>query len=252
MQEISHHIGQQQAYIMQLGIADVIKIIMRKVVQDCKGTICKRMLKNLFGLGFCGFNRKLGCICRLADIQKPKTNVISYVKENMKNQFLYLLVIPALFAMQCSKKMTTHTEATKTTTMNTNDSNAVVKTEEEWKKILSPEEYRILREKGTERAFSSEYETLWDSGTYVCKACGAELFTSATKFDAGCGWPSFYQGINKSAVKEIVDNTHGMSRTEVVCARCNGHLGHVFTDGYGQPTGLRYCINGVSLGFKKK
>ena len=125
-------------------------------------------------------------------------------------------------------------------------------TEEEWKQRLTPEEYRVLRQKGTERPCSSPFEQVWDSGTYVCKGCGNELFRSETKFDAGCGWPSFYESIDKSKVKEIADYSHNMIRTEVVCARCGGHLGHVFNDGYGQPTGLRYCINGVSLGFRKK
>ncbi len=129
---------------------------------------------------------------------------------------------------------------------------SIVKTEAEWREALGPEAYRVLREKGTERPYSSEFETTWDSGIYVCKGCGAELFESKTKFDAGCGWPSFYQSIDKKAVKEILDKSHGMIRTEVVCAKCGGHLGHVFNDGYDQPTGLRYCINGVSLGFKKK
>lgn len=128
----------------------------------------------------------------------------------------------------------------------------IQKTEEEWKSVLGEESYRVLRLKGTERPFTSEYETLWDSGTYVCKGCGQELFSSETKFDAGCGWPSFYQSIDKSRIKEIADYSHGMSRVEVVCSACGGHLGHVFNDGYGQPTGLRYCINGVSLGFRKK
>ena len=109
-----------------------------------------------------------------------------------------------------------------------------------------------MREKGTEKPYSSEYETLWDSGTYVCKGCNSELFSSNTKFDAGCGWPSFYQSIDKSKVKEILDTAYGMTRVEVVCANCGGHLGHVFNDGYNQPTGLRYCINGASLGFVKK
>ena len=129
---------------------------------------------------------------------------------------------------------------------------SVVKTEEEWRAVLGPDAYRVLREKGTERPYSSEFETTWDSGIYVCKGCGAELFESKTKFDAGCGWPSFYQSIDKKAIKEIIDKSHGMIRTEVVCAACGGHLGHVFNDGYDQPTGLRYCINGISLGFKKK
>lgn len=128
----------------------------------------------------------------------------------------------------------------------------VVKTEEEWKQQLGDFSYHVLREKGTERPYSSEFETLWDSGTYVCKGCGAELFHSETKFDAGCGWPSFYQSVNKDAILEILDKSHGMIRTEVVCKKCGGHLGHVFNDGYDQPTGLRYCINGASLGFVKK
>ena len=128
----------------------------------------------------------------------------------------------------------------------------VNKTEAEWMAQLGESAFQVLRKKGTERPFTSEYETLWDSGVYVCKGCGEELFLSTTKFDAGCGWPSFYQSIDKSKVKEITDNSHGMSRVEVVCNNCGGHLGHVFNDGYNQPTGLRYCINGVSLGFVKK
>jgi peptide-methionine (R)-S-oxide reductase len=128
----------------------------------------------------------------------------------------------------------------------------VVKSEEEWKKQLGDFSYNVMREKGTERPYSSEYETLWDSGIYVCKGCGSELFHSETKFDAGCGWPSFYQSIKKDAILEILDKSHGMIRTEIVCKKCGGHLGHVFNDGYDQPTGLRYCINGASLGFVKK
>lgn len=159
------------------------------------------------------------------------------------------MLLPLLAATQCKSQQT---NSTKSTTMDTSKNFTITKTDEEWKQILTPEEYRVLRQKGTERPFTSEYETLWDTGTYVCKACGAELFTSNTKFDAHCGWPSFYKSIDKSAVKEVVDSSHGMVRTEVVCAQCGGHLGHVFDDGYEQPTGLRYCINGVSLGFKKK
>ena len=128
----------------------------------------------------------------------------------------------------------------------------IEKTDNEWKAILGDFSFNVMREKGTEKPYSSEYETLWDSGTYVCKGCNSELFSSNTKFDAGCGWPSFYQSIDKSKVKEILDTAYGMTRVEVVCANCGGHLGHIFNDGYNQPTGLRYCINGASLGFVKK
>ena len=128
----------------------------------------------------------------------------------------------------------------------------VNKSEEEWKNQLSEEEYHVLREKGTERPFTGKYDQFWDSGTYVCKACGAELFNSETKFDAGCGWPSFYQSVSKDKVKEVLDTSHNMVRIEVTCANCGGHLGHVFNDGPQDKTGLRYCINSVSLGFRKK
>lgn len=130
-------------------------------------------------------------------------------------------------------------------------SKSVILSEAEWKKKLSPEEYHVLREKGTERPYSGEYETHWESGIYVCKACGAELFSSSTKFDAGCGWPSFYKTLNKTGIREVPDFSHGMERIEVQCAHCGGHLGHVFPDGP-EPSGLRYCINSVSLGFVKK
>ncbi len=123
------------------------------------------------------------------------------------------------------------------------------KTEEEWKKELSPKQYYVLREKGTERPFTGRFDDHWDSGTYVCAACGNELFQSNTKFNAGCGWPSFYEALDKSKVVEKTDYSHGMTRIEVMCANCGGHLGHVFNDGP-NPTGLRYCINSESLDFK--
>jgi len=127
----------------------------------------------------------------------------------------------------------------------------VVKTPAAWKEILSPIEYNVLREQGTERAFTGEY---WDNkkeGVYKCRACDLPLFSSDTKFKSGTGWPSFYTPIDKTSIEEEVDNSYGMRRVEVHCARCGGHQGHVFRDGP-QPTGLRYCINSVSLRFEEK
>lgn len=122
----------------------------------------------------------------------------------------------------------------------------VIKTEEQWRKELTPEQYRVLREKGTEMPFSGEYENTTTSGMYRCAACGQELFLSDTKFDSGCGWPSFFQPATEGKIDEHVDTSHGMRRVEVTCSRCGSHLGHVFPDGP-NPTGLRYCINSVSL-----
>ncbi len=128
----------------------------------------------------------------------------------------------------------------------------VEKTEEQWRRELTPEQYRVLREAGTERAFGAAYEEFkkQGAGTYVCGGCGAELFSSKEKFDSHCGWPSFYDPANAKNVITREDNSLGGRRTEVLCARCNGHLGHVFTgEGFPTPTDKRYCINGVSLKF---
>lgn len=126
------------------------------------------------------------------------------------------------------------------------DGTRVKKSEAEWKQELTPEQFRILREKGTERAFTGEYHDAKDEGVYRCAACGEKLFSSAAKYDSHSGWPSFYEPISETNVEEASDTSHGMVRTEVMCSRCGGHLGHVFPDGP-QPTGQRYCINSASL-----
>ncbi len=127
----------------------------------------------------------------------------------------------------------------------------VVKTPNEWKEILNPVEYNVLREQGTERSFTGEYWDNKEKGTYNCRGCQLPLFSSDTKFKSGTGWPSFYTPVDKAHIEEHVDISYGMRRVEVVCARCGGHQGHVFPDGP-EPTGLRYCINSVSLSFEKE
>ena len=127
----------------------------------------------------------------------------------------------------------------------------IEKSDAEWRAQLTSEQYKVTRKKGTERAFTGEYHDCKDPGIYRCVCCGNALFDAATKFESGTGWPSYYQPIKKENVKEIVDTSYGMRRVEVVCARCGGHLGHVFEDGP-KPTGLRYCLNSVSLDFVPK
>ncbi len=127
----------------------------------------------------------------------------------------------------------------------------ITKTDAEWKAQLDPASYNVLREEGTERPYTGKYAANHEKGLYVCNGCGLPLFSSDTKFESGTGWPSFFQPIDKTHVLEKTDNTLGMKRTEVVCHRCGGHLGHVFEDGP-EPTGLRYCMNSVSLNFQKQ
>jgi len=171
---------------------------------------------------------------------------------------LILLMLTAL--QQCSYSQTSspnqkkqHMDSTKkenNPAYSRTDSTKVNLTDEEWKKILPAEVYHIARQKGTERPWSSKFETSKEIGTYYCAVCGNPLFKSDTKFESGCGWPSFYEPVTKGSIIYNPDNSHGMQRTEVVCGRCKSHLGHVFDDGP-PPTGLRYCINGVVLDFEK-
>jgi peptide-methionine (R)-S-oxide reductase len=124
------------------------------------------------------------------------------------------------------------------------------KSNEDWKKELTSDEYRVLREKGTERAFTGEYWDNHEHGVYYCRGCSQKLFDSETKFDSGTGWPSFFRPSSDDAVTAITDKSYGMVRTEIVCSNCGGHLGHVFPDGP-RPSGLRYCMNSISLKFEK-
>ena len=177
----------------------------------------------------------------------------------MKKWNLIILLVAGSF-QQCSYSQNSSSEKNKTTTMNANDkkpsvysrtdSSKVNISEEEWKKMLPGEVYTVARLKGTERPWTSKFENFSDTGTYYCAACGNPLFRSNTKFDSGCGWPSFYEAISKTSIIYTEDNTHGMKRTETQCGRCKAHLGHLFDDGP-PPTGLRYCINGVVLDFEK-
>ena len=128
--------------------------------------------------------------------------------------------------------------------------NKIVKTDAEWRAELSPEQYRVLRQQGTEAPFTGEYDEVFEPGTYLCAGCGAELFESDAKYNSGCGWPAFSEPVAE-AVEEDTDLGHGMVRTEVTCARCGGHLGHVFPDGP-RPTGLRYCINSAALKLEER
>lgn len=173
-------------------------------------------------------------------------------------QILALMLLGSLFtncgysqADNKNKPSMENNDAKKNPVYSKTDSSKVELKEDEWKKLLSPEQYYIARMKGTERPWSSKFEKFNEIGLYRCVACGNALFKSDTKFDSGCGWPSFYEPVSKTSIIYTPDNSHGMQRTEVQCGRCKAHLGHVFEDGP-PPTGLRYCINGVILDFEKK
>lgn len=127
----------------------------------------------------------------------------------------------------------------------------IPQTEEQWRKKLTSEQFHVLREKGTERPFTGKYDKFYEPGVYKCAGCGELLFTSESKYNSGCGWPAFSAPADQETVKETRDTSHGMTRTEITCSKCGGHLGHVFDDGPG-PTGLRYCINSAALDFEEK
>jgi methionine-R-sulfoxide reductase len=168
----------------------------------------------------------------------------------MTKAILSLFLIMAVSMVSC--QTSTSSSTNQTTNPKKNMDPNKFKTDEEWKKILTPEQYEVLRQKGTERPHSSELNDNFEKGIYVCAGCGTELFTSEQKFDGHCGWPSFDNEIGAGdRVKKIKDFSHGMVRTEIVCAKCGGHLGHIFDDGPTQ-TGQRYCVNGLSIGFKLK
>jgi len=158
---------------------------------------------------------------------------------------IWIIALISLSISACAQK-TNDKSITKTIT--NMDTFEIKKSDDEWRKLLSPVQFNILREKGTESPYTGKYDEFFEKGTYYCAACGAELFTSKTKYNSGCGWPAFYEpSINKNIVEKR-DMSHGMVRIEVMCARCGGHLGHVFNDGP-KPTGLRYCINSGALRF---
>jgi len=159
----------------------------------------------------------------------------------MKN-IVYLFAI--IIITGCSARET----RTLTSVENIGNMEKEIKPDSEWKQILTPAQYNIMREKGTERAFTGEYENLFEKGDYQCAACGYKLFESETKYHSGCGWPSFHTAYSDERIIHKRDASHGTIRTEVLCAKCEGHLGHVFEDGP-QPTGIRYCINSLSLKF---
>lgn len=169
----------------------------------------------------------------------------------MKQLILAISLLLLITSCNSQPVKTVKMDSTKTNTIyNRNDDKKVVLPEEEWKKVLSPEVYYVARQKGTERPWTSKFEKSKEIGTYYCAVCGNALFKSDAKFESGCGWPSFYEPLNKGAMIYTPDHSHGMTRTEVQCAKCKSHLGHLFDDGP-PPTGLRFCINGVVLDFEK-
>lgn len=186
--------------------------------------------------------------------------IVNLLNIYMRLPKLIMIVLLASLLQQCSYSQSNNNSSNskqqsmdmskKHPLYSNTDTSKVNVSDSEWQKVLPKEVFNIARLKGTERPWSSPYESLTEKGTYYCAVCGNALFKSDTKFESGCGWPSFYEPISKGSIIYTPDNSHGMQRTEVQCGRCKSHLGHVFDDGP-PPTGLRYCINGVVLDFAK-
>ena len=170
------------------------------------------------------------------------------MKSIKTGEFISILGLLCIFSFQSCAQQNSSSESQKGLKNHTFE---VQKSEAEWKEILDPLEYKVLREAGTERAFTGKYNDFKKEGIFICNGCKTKLFSSETKYESGTGWPSFYKPLNDENVLEVKDRSLGMVRTEVVCGTCGGHLGHVFEDGP-KPTGLRYCLNSAALDFKEK